>query len=221
MPYAGANKYSYAPLVSLFPPEIRTTIIELPGRGARFHEPLLISIEDMVHDVFKNRSIQFDAPYILFGHSMGALLGYLLIKKIIQQGLAAPRHVFFTGCPPPSAKKEISGSHLLSDDEFKNMLKHLGGITDDILDNKDLFELFLPVLRADFKAVDLYVYNNDNKFDIPITVIGGNKDSYISNHLSDWSFETNAEAQIIQMEGDHFFIFKNQAEIIRLILEQV
>jgi len=68
--------------------------IELPGRGKRIKEPLLTNLDLMTEDVL--RTLQDDGliqPYAIFGHSMGAYLGYLVTQRLTQANLPLPLHL--------------------------------------------------------------------------------------------------------------------------------
>ena len=76
---------------------------ELAGRGTRFREPCYQSVDEASDDISKRISgqIKYDEEYVIFGHSMGALLTYEIYYKLKQIGMKEPRHLFVSGQNPP------------------------------------------------------------------------------------------------------------------------
>jgi len=100
-PFAGGSYYSYYPLKRFLNPRINLIPLDLPGHGRRMQEPLLSDLNDMCNDVYKQIDGELDNPYAFLGHSMGALIGYLLTQKITRMGFPGPSHLFATGRQGP------------------------------------------------------------------------------------------------------------------------
>jgi thioesterase superfamily protein len=49
--------------------------VQLPGRANRLHEPLIFTMNDLTDILLPHLSSQRHKPYVLFGHSNGALVG--------------------------------------------------------------------------------------------------------------------------------------------------
>lgn len=225
LPFAGGNSYSYRAfqehtalnqLFSLVP-------IELPGRGRRIREPLLDDIELLADDALQQLlKLDLTQPYAIYGHSMGALLGYLITKRLIQQQLPQPTHLFFTGCAAPAFVTRISAKSDLPLPEFAQMLRELGGCPPEILNDPQLLEFFAPMLRADFKAVEVYNYQVDTPFDIGMTVLMGDQDSETPTiYTTAWQQETTQPIFTQTFQGDHFFIFNYLDEIAAIFAQQL
>ncbi|HYC27772.1 MAG TPA: thioesterase domain-containing protein, partial [Chitinophagaceae bacterium] len=97
LPFAGGSQLSYSPFVQYESEHIQFLPLELPGRGARWREPLLTDIHEMTNDAFEQIKNGLTDPYAIYGHSMGSLIGYLLTKKILAHNLPAQLHLFFSG----------------------------------------------------------------------------------------------------------------------------
>src|SRR5206468_3788359 len=113
LPYAGGSQYSYSGFTGAAKRNgINIIPIEVPGRGSRINEPLLVNISDMVNDIFDQVKDHLKAPYGIYGHSMGTILGYLLTRKIVNENLNKPCHLFFSGSGGPSVKDQQVLRHL-------------------------------------------------------------------------------------------------------------
>ncbi|WP_224999252.1 thioesterase II family protein [Cesiribacter sp. SM1] len=220
IPFAGGSKYSYRVLHDYVPSHFSWETIELPGRGARIHENLLMDINKTADDVFNQIRHRINGQdYIIYGHSMGTLLGYELTKRILQAGLNPPVSLFFTGRGAPGVREEIKISGF-GREAFWKEIKDLGGLPEEILQNEEMKDFFEPFLRADFKAVEDYEYQPMEKpFPIPLFVrIGSDELVYWKDALK-WQNETQYELNLKALPGDHFFIFQYPEYIIMQIVE--
>jgi medium-chain acyl-[acyl-carrier-protein] hydrolase len=87
-----------------------------------------------------------------------------------------------------------------------------------VLENTELMELFLPVLRADFTAIETYVYTPKPRLNSAITVLGGLQDFEIAcDDLEAWREQTNANFSMQMFQGDHFFINSNQTTLLQFL----
>ena len=92
--------------------------MELPGRGQRISEPLLSDIHKIVDDAFLQIKAHINIPYAIYGHSLGTLLGFLLVKRILNENLQQPLHLFFSGRGGPSVQDKDKHIHALPKKEF-------------------------------------------------------------------------------------------------------
>jgi surfactin synthase thioesterase subunit len=221
LPFAGGNKYSYQVFLKHVPSFIKLVPVELPGRSSRFNEPLLTKMDKIVDDVYMQVGPLLDKPYAIFGHSMGTLLGYLLVKKIIREGRKQPIHLFFTGGIGPSVRERESPRYLMTKKEFFEKVKELGGLQDEILQDESLLDFIEPILRSDMQAIETYEYKESQPFDIPITVMIGVDEKATREEAEAWKIETTSPVEVIQMPGNHFFIFQFDREIIKVIASKL
>lgn len=221
LPFAGGSSYSYAGLKKKFPEYINVLPYELPGRGARHKEPLLESISEIVEDFHQTIEAELETPYALYGHSMGSLLGYLFTKKVIEEGKPKPKHLFFSGSGGPSNFREDPPWHQLQDDLFIERLKELGGLSMEVFQDKRLREFFIPILKADFRAIETFNFFNSDPFDIPITCMLGNEEKAALSQEIEWEKLTTLPVDLLLFSGNHFFIFEHEKEIVSYILQKI
>ncbi|MCK5522506.1 MAG: hypothetical protein KAI83_05155 [Thiomargarita sp.] len=82
----------------------------------------------MTDDVFQQVISDLNGQlYAIYGHSMGATLGYLLTKRILNAGIPAPLHLFFSGRKAPSVINDDPPKHQFPKQEFFNHINELGG----------------------------------------------------------------------------------------------
>jgi surfactin synthase thioesterase subunit len=225
IPFAGGNKYSFSTLEKHVPKNIDWVTLELPGRGNRFTEPLLDSVGDMVDDLL-NIIIPLiqEGCYMIYGHSMGTLLGYELVKKIIENRLKRPICLFFTGRGAPGFEKYKNKKSLLPKEIFWKEVNKMGGLPQEFFEHDDLLDLCFPIMKSDFKAIEDYeFYKMEKPFPIPINICMGNEE--IGNEeektpllsMKAWSMETSDSCSFELLKGDHFFILKHPKAIVERI----
>ncbi len=220
LPYAGGSAMIYKSWKRYLDSRIDLRPVELAGRGLRFKEPLYSNAEEAVNDLCNNIIEQLDEePFAFFGHSMGTILTYELVQKVIAQTKKVPLHVFFSGRYPPFVDVKNEKIHMLPDKEFLAELKHLGGMDNEVLENKEILELFLPILRSDYKLVDTYRHNGSiAKFNCDITVLNGNSDKYIEGkEVNRWRECTINNCWFYEFDDGHFFINKYKEEVAAVI----
>ncbi len=216
--FAGGSHYS----LKDFEKEIHAAclFIELPGRGKRFSEPLITDINAAVTDVIAQMEpvlYSYDS-YSIFGHSMGSLLAYLTIHRLLANNKKLPVHLFVSGRGGPSIpKKDKTLTYKLPSNDFWSEISDKNGTPQEILNNEELKEFFEPILRADFQIVEAYSYASNPKLTIPITGFHGDDNDATIEEMEAWNLETNQSFTRHQFSGGHFFIFEHREAIARVI----
>ncbi|MGX5687218.1 thioesterase II family protein [Chryseobacterium cucumeris] len=217
--FAGGSIYSYDFLKKYIEPNIEFIPLELPGRGKRFSEKLLKTKNEVIDDYFSQiKKLRNNAPYIIFGHSMGATIGLSLVTKLEAIG-DAPEKLIVSGNPGPGIKKENDEvRYLLNDLQFKETLGKLGGIPKEVLDNQELYEYFAPIIRADFECLEKYFFSEKGiQINIPIFAMMGDEEE-LSTKIENWSNFTNKDFEFKILQGNHFFIHDHPFELGNIIM---
>lgn len=217
LPFAGGNILSYRKLLSYLAPHVVFTPLELPGRGKRLKEALLTNIDDMIDDFLQQIVPDIADPYAIYGHSMGALSGYILACAIQQQQHPLPLHLFVSGRQSPVAANQSQPIHALPDAAFLQKLKEYGGIPDAIAREPEMLAFFLPIFRADFHAIEEYRLIDAPQLSVPLTVLFGTDENFSRNDVLNWQGLTAAPTVFQEFPGNHFFIFDHLEAIGNLI----
>jgi surfactin synthase thioesterase subunit len=217
LPFSGGNIYSYRKLETCLADFIKPVPLELPGHGRRLREPLLSNVHEMVDDIFRQIEASLTSPYAIYGHSMGTVTGYLLAHKIVNEQKPLPLHLFFSGHGTPAVRFQEEPIHLLPDDQFVQKVLKYGGIPKEVAAEKDLMALFIPIMKADFRALHEYTYQEAELLHIPLTAIIGTDEGISDEDVLAWQEVTSQDITIKKYTGDHFFIFEHLQEIGHLI----
>ena len=219
LPYAGGSELIYYDWQKYLDSSFKLEPIELKGRGSRYDEGFYESFDEAVNDIFlKMRDRIVQHKYAVFGHSLGSLFAYELYYKICEENLPKPQHIFFSGDVPPSIRREDKELHKLSDDEFMKEIIDLGGTPRELLENDELLQFVIPILRRDIKINESYVYKErEAKIECDVTVFSGKEEDITLLELLEWKNHCAQRFRIQMMEGNHFFINNNAPNIMRII----
>lgn len=216
IPYAGGMSYTYLVWKKYLPEDIELIPIELPGRGRRYNEQLIVDMNDMVHDIFKQiKDIINENEYVLFGHSMGSTITYELIKIIRKNQCREPLHIFYSGRLAPHLNNYYKKISDHPDDSFFEAVYKMGGTPKEVYDIKELRSMYLPVLKADFCLLENYCSGNEIEPSASnISIFYGEQDNNTKTlTIKEWRDYSKGVCDFYEFSGEHFFI-KDQAESV-------
>ena len=174
-PYAGGSAQVFSQWQRQFPPEIDLCLVNLPGRGRRITEPLVKRLTFLVQsiaDALVRELQEFPGPFALFGHSMGATISFEVARELRRRGVMEPAHLFVAGRRAPQLPDSDPVTFNLPHDPFIAELRKLNGTPSELLEDPELLELYLPVIRADFELIQTYEYYEEEPLSCPITAYG-------------------------------------------------
>lgn len=105
-----------------------------------------------------------------------------------------------------------------SDERFLAFLKRLGGLSRDFLDESDLVELMLPILRSDFRALESLSYVSPLVISANIAACSGREDIAARPALMQaWSDQTAGRFQAQDFAGGHFYLDESRAPLMETL----
>lgn len=223
LPYSGASAMVYSRWRPKLPHWLRLQPVELPGRGARFGEPLHTDMRVLARQLARELRPTLDAPYALFGHSLGALLACEMAHALRALGCAEPVALFASGTAAPTLRADYDRGFAQpkTDAELIEQLRTLNGTHEDVLANEELMSLTLPILRADFQLCGNFEPVQRPLLNCPVHVLGGKADRATTEQLIGWSQETRGSFSVDMLAGGHFFIHEHEAKVLKVIKDQL
>jgi surfactin synthase thioesterase subunit len=215
-PYAGGSAAIFRPWAE----GLRTDVwaVEYPGRGLRRSEPPARRLRALVDVIVPAITPYLDRPFALFGHSMGALVSFELLRRLKAANAPEPISFLISGCRAPRIAGERKHIHDLPEPEFIEELRSLGGTPDEVLADRELLQLLLPTLRADFEASETYSRGEGPKIPCPTFVYGGMQDPEVTREdLEAWRDECSSTFRLRLFPGNHFFIHSAQVTLLRVL----
>ena len=223
-PYSGGGASIFWTWPQRLPEAVEVCAVQLPGRETRFREVPVTDVLETVGTLADVLRPCLTLPYAFFGHSLGAFVSFELIRQLRRQNALLPVHFFVSGQHAPQLPNPNPPIHRLPGNEFISELCHrYNGIPQEVLQCHELMQILLPVLRADLRMAETYVYIDDNKpLDCPITCLGGQKDPQTTNEtLAAWGKQTRSNFKVRMFPGDHFFIQSERISVLQALSEEL
>ena len=215
-PFAGGGASIFRSWAALLPASIEMYAVQLPGRETRMREPRFTSVKELVPELMSALLPALDMPFVFFGHSMGALISFELARALRRAGNTNLQHLFVSARSAPQVVGSEETLHHLPTPELIDKLRQLGGTPDAILQNPELQEMILPILRSDLALNERYVYTPEPPLDVPISAFGGTQDPRVRQEdVAQWSAQTSKTFSLRMVAGDHFFLNANPSAILQ------
>jgi acyl transferase domain-containing protein/surfactin synthase thioesterase subunit len=217
-PYAGAGASIFRGWAETLPPEIEVCAIQLPGREDRLGETPLTRLAPLVKTLVPLVQPSLDIPFAFFGHSMGGLVSFELVRELRRQGCPLPNHLFMSAIRAPQLPDLNLPIHRLPEPNFLEALRKLQGTPEAILQNTELMKLLSPSIRADLAIFENYIYAAEPKLPCPITVFGGAQDPLVRpEDLAGWKDQTLGDFALQMFPTDHFFLHRDRDALLAAI----
>jgi len=223
LPYAGGSAGLYRAWPEHFAPHIEVCPVRLPGREARLAEAPFTSGPALASALATALEPLLDAPFALFGHSMGALAAFELARELRRRGRPGPVRLLVSGARAPHRPNPDPPVRHLPDAEFvAEVCRRYDAIPGAVLENPELVQLVLPSLKADFTLVETYAYAEEPPLGCPISCFGGLDDERVSREdLEAWSGYTTASFGLRMFPGGHFFLHSDEESVRRTVSEEL
>ncbi|QLE49257.1 thioesterase [Nostoc sp. C057] len=222
-PYAGGGTSLFRDWVNGLPSDVEVCQVLLPGHDTRIKEKPFSHLITLIETMVPSLLPYLDMPFVFYGHSMGALLCFEAARRLRKQHNLEPKHLFVSGSRAPQTPCFLKPTHHLPDNLFIDEInKRYKAIPKEILNNQEIMQLFLPVLKADFSIIETYEYTPDLPLNCSISAFGGLQDEMVNiEDIAAWQDQTSGKFTLQMIEGEHFFINHKKPEILKAISEQL
>ncbi len=221
-PYAGTGASIFRTWSDGLPADIEVCPVEFPGRGTRLMETPFTQLPPLVQALAQALAPLLDKPFAFFGHSLGALVGFELARQLRRQSGVQPIRLFVSAARAPQIPHRNRSIHALPEGEFLVELRRLNGIPGKVLEEAELMQIMLPILRADFAVYETYAYVTEPPLNCPISAFGGLLDQRVSRgDLEAWRNQTNGSFSLRMFPGDHFFWNTTQSLLLKVLSQKL
>jgi acyl transferase domain-containing protein/surfactin synthase thioesterase subunit/acyl carrier protein len=242
-PFAGGGSAVYHNWAQSLDPTIEVVAVEPPGRLGRINERPIADVGEFVDKLVVEMRDVIDRPFAFFGHCLGGLTMYETARRLIHATRSKPAHLFVSGARPPDRMLDLGAfeqqlmhdllnladfrinlpPYAQPDDVFAELIRHFNiQATEQLLDDSNLRQLMLPVIRAEFEMALNYDFIEEPPWNIPITCFAGLDDPYVSRHHAlGWGRFTNSRLQVHIRQGAHFAVVDDVAFIHSVINQEL
>jgi medium-chain acyl-[acyl-carrier-protein] hydrolase len=205
-PFAGGGASVYREWHGYLPAGIELQAVQLPGRETRFGEQLFVAVDELIAELRLVMLPLLDRPFAFFGHSMGGILAFELARALRESDQLLPQLLIVSGCRAPQVPRREPAISRLPLPEFIEALRKYAGTPDSILEHREVMDLLLPILRADFAMNEDYRYVPGEPLECPVRAYGGDADvDVLKEDLDAWQNVTAGEFRCETFPGGHFY----------------
>lgn len=211
----------FRPWLPLVGSDVELALAHLPGRESRWGEPALQSLDQVVAPLVDAMADQVRRPFALFGHSLGALVAFEVARALRFRFGVEPRHFIASAHRAPHTPLRHARLAHLPDGEFvAEVNARHGGIPEAVASNKELMDLMLPSLRADYRVFEDYLYREQPPLSCPITAFGGLADPHVTpEDIAAWQVQTTGPFTRQMFDGGHFFVNDLRSQAVSAVMD--
>ncbi|WDD90203.1 SDR family NAD(P)-dependent oxidoreductase (plasmid) [Burkholderia sp. FERM BP-3421] len=222
IPFLGGLSSVFSGWLRYLPDDIDLQALQLPGRPPRHTETAYAKYPALIEKLRDVLIPSLNAPYAIYGHSLGALLAFGLAHALRDAGAPAPEHLFLAAYPSPHLHNPVGDIAGLPETEFIDALKRLRGIPEQVLADRELLTVFLPSLRAEIELLNSYVHTSRAPLAVPATILGGTRDHVVSAaEIRAWRQHFAGPVEVRDIEGGHYFMKDASREVVGVLLARL
>ncbi|MEU4609733.1 thioesterase II family protein [Streptomyces umbrinus] len=219
-PFAGGGASAYARWQSELDARgasVDVLPVRLPGREGRSGEPRFTELASLVEELDERLDEVLASPHLLYGHSMGALVAYALMRRRQERDAPLPRAALLAAyraphLPPPRLDSDTGagagadGSCVASDSGLARALVALGGLPEALLGHPEWLRALLPVVRDDL-ALCASAGPAGGSVRVPLHLFAGSDDSLVrTSEVTAWRRYAARGCEVRVLPGGHFFL---------------
>ncbi|MFD3513679.1 thioesterase II family protein [Streptomyces sp. NPDC058657] len=220
LPHAGGSAGFYFPFSAALSPGVDVLAVQYPGRQDRWLDAFAESVDALADELFAVLGPDDGTPLALFGHSMGAVVGYELARRL--QAAGRPPAVFFASGRRAPSLTRTETVHLRDDAGLIEEIKKLNGTDSTLLDDAEVREMILPSLRADYRVVETYRRAPGPRLSCPVVAMTGDSDPRVTvEEARTWAEETSGGFELLVHPGGHFYLATQQRAVLAQLTERL
>ncbi|MEM7679155.1 MAG: alpha/beta fold hydrolase, partial [Myxococcota bacterium] len=215
LPFAGGTSPSFRPLAEALGPTWLMTAVDLPGHVFGAVEPPLDSIEALCDVLEDQLTPEIYADGYLLGYSVGGYIAYGLMERWEARDAPRPRGLILCAANPHTRRQGHRFSQY-TDDEMFDLLERLGGMYPQVRENRELFDLAQPALRAGFAAYETAPLPT-RTLETPTLLVGGRSDVLAKPENLDAWRQFCPRLTIEMVDGRHIFLDDRRVELAKIL----
>ena len=186
--------------------------VELPGKAVRIKEDFIDDMNELTNQIANAISSHSGNREIyLFGHSMGAIIAFLVATKLEKKYHRIPEALIVAGRQPPHFPNVDRYHSDMGTEELLTEMIRIDGAPEYLLESKELQNFVLPMIRRDYKLNESFQYNNEH-VSCPIFAYAGSDDAdALKDVMQYWADVTSGEFYLDEISGNHFFVTSEES----------
>ena len=195
--------------------------VQTPGRENRLAEPVAESVDQLVDQIVPQLLSLFDRPVVIWGHSFGGIVAAEIIRRLRDRHHREPVHFMVTGTIAPHLTHVWQNrTVILKSVVGDNSPEYLMSLS-RYVDDPDFLKAILPNFRRDWPLLKNYKFQPLSRLSIPITAFAARQDEVVyADEVREWSQHTDGGFELIEVDGDHWFLNRNR-ELITAAFHEI
>lgn len=211
--HAGGGASAFAGWRAALAPDIEVCPVQLPGREGRVIEPPICDIDTLVTELDDHIGEHLDGRFLLYGHSMGALIAYRFTHHRLLTGQSTPDALVVGGCPPPDQVATLAERTGEAD---------VAVMLDGVMDRLGRYPRWARAARAllerDLALVESHRPAGRDPLSVPIHVLAGSTDPIVPvGRALGWADYTRSGSRLHVVPGGHFFPRDSPDRVLALV----
>lgn len=216
LPHAGGAASFFRRWALAAPDGLEVLSVQYPGREDRTMERPIDDLVVLAERIAGALGQVEGRPLALFGHSLGAVVGYEVTRRLEALGRSVAWLIVSARGAPHATRSE--GRHLLDDDALWREVRRLNGTDELVLESHELRGIVLPILRGDYRLVELYQPADTAPIATPIAAFVGDRDPGVSvRAIRAWAELTRARFELNVLPGDHFYLTPQRDRVLAAV----
>ncbi len=211
--HAGAGVSAFQGWARSTGPGVEPVPVLLPGREGRRREPRLTDRDALVAELLDRLRVEPGQPYVMYGHSLGAMVVHTLARALQEEGLPLPALIAVGACPPPDEASELSDACESFDEDLVELLRALGAVPAGAETERYWRRAAMPVLRDDLRLASALrmaarsAAAAHGPLAVPLLAVSGDRDPLVSPAvIGGWRRWSAGPVVTRTVPGDHFFV---------------
>lgn len=217
LPHAGSGAAAFSTWAPMLGAEVDVLPVQPPGRETRIKEPPHRDMASLIDAMLPAVTPWCDAPYALYGHSMGAQVAHALVHRLQQAGCALPLMLIASGARAPHLPArqpllcELDDESLIAAIELRYGARFEPEV-------RELLRMTLPTLRADLSVVETRASAPQPPLPVPLLVLAGASDDSVPlPEARQWERHTSERFELKVFPGGHFFPTTQREAVVNCV----
>lgn len=218
-PQAGAGCAAFSQHAKAMPDWLELMTLNLPGRQARFSEPVRTDIEALADELALFWA-NHPKPFLFFGYCSGALIAYRVARQLQERRAMLPRRLVVGSYKAPHLVSSESLSDLDSDQLWTTLAANKA-IHPALAEHRTLRVFWEPAIRGDMALVEGYRHVPCEPLPIPITMLSGERDTWITAaDAAAWKPYTAQGFAARKLSAAHWFMEEDTAAAAQALIAE-
>lgn len=220
-PCAGGGPSVFHRWAEELPAGVELLAARLPGRHTRIGERPYDNWDELLDWLVRVVRAAVDRPFVLFGHSLGAMMAYELTRRLGAGADVLPHRLLLAGCRAPDVPLLLPAIHQLPDEEFSRNLPLVASTPPEVLADRRMRRFVQPLMRADLTLAETWPPVAPTLVHIPATTFAGRDDPIAPPWSMRRWFRFVGPFSSYVLGGTHFFVRSGADAFLELLAAEL